>query len=59
MFSIDARPFTAELARLEAQLALGNAAALADTKCARTRKLLEQKAVSQQEADRAEAAARK
>lgn len=59
MFSIDARPFTAELARLEAQLASArNAAALADTEVARTRKLLEQKAVSQQEADQAEAAAR-
>ena len=59
MFSIDARPFTAELARLEAQLASArNAAALADTEVVRTRKLLEQKAVSQQEADQAEAAAR-
>ena len=59
MFSIDARPFTAELARLEAQLASArNAAALADTEVLRTRKLLEQKAVSQQEADQAEAAAR-
>ena len=59
IFSIDARPFTAELARLEAQLASArNAAALADTEVARTRKLLEQKAVSQQEADQAEAAAR-
>lgn len=59
MFSIDARPFTAELARLEAQLASArNAAALADSELARTRKLLEQKAVSQQEADQAEAAAR-
>ena len=38
MFSIDARPFTAELARLEAQLASArNAAALADTEVARTR----------------------
>lgn len=59
MFSIDPRPFQAELARLEAQLvAARNAAALADTEVARTRKLLEQKAVSQQEADQAEAAAR-
>ena len=59
MFSIDPRPFTAELSRLEAQLASArNAAALADTELARTRKLLEQKAVSQQEADQAEAAAR-
>lgn len=59
MFSIDPRPFQAELARLEAQLvAARNAAALADSELARTRKLLEQKAVSQQEADQAEAAAR-
>jgi RND family efflux transporter MFP subunit len=59
MFSIDARPFTAELARLDAQLvAARTAAALADTELARTRKLIEQKAVSQQEADQAEAAAR-
>lgn len=59
MFSIDPRPFMAELARLEAQLvAARNAAALSDSELARTRKLLEQKAVSQQEADQAEAAAR-
>lgn len=59
MFSIDARPYAAELNRLEAQLvAARNAAALADTELARTRKLLEQKAVSQQEADQAEASAR-
>ncbi|MGD9831563.1 MAG: efflux RND transporter periplasmic adaptor subunit [Piscinibacter sp.] len=59
MFSIDPRPFSAELARLEAQLAAArNAAALADTELVRTRKLLEQKAVSQQEADQAEATAR-
>lgn len=59
MFSIDPRPFTAELSRLEAQLASArNAAALADTELARTRKLLAQKAVSQQEADQAEASAR-
>ncbi len=59
MFSIDARPYAAELNRLEAQLASArNAAALADTELARTRKLLDQKAVSQQEADQAEASAR-
>lgn len=59
MFSIDPRPFSAELARLDAQLAAArNAAALADSELARTRRLLEQKAVSQQEADQAEAAAR-
>lgn len=59
MFSIDARPYAAELARLEAQLvAARTAAALSDTELARTRRLLEQKAVSQQEADQSEAAAR-
>ncbi|WP_298833719.1 efflux RND transporter periplasmic adaptor subunit [uncultured Piscinibacter sp.] len=59
MFSIDPRPFAAQLARLDAQLASArNAAALADTELVRTRKLLEQKAVSQQEADQAEAGAR-
>ncbi len=59
MFTIDPRPFAAELARLDAQLGSArNAASLADTELARTRKLLEQKAVSQQEADQAEAAAR-
>lgn len=59
MFSIDPRPFAAELARLDAQLASArNAAALAETELVRTRKLLEQKAVSQQEADQAEAGAR-
>ncbi len=59
MFTIDPRPFTTELARLEAQLAAArNAASLADSELVRTRKLLEQKAVSQQEADQAEAGAR-
>jgi RND family efflux transporter MFP subunit len=59
LFSIDARPFSAELTRLEAQLASTRSAeGLATTELARTKKLLEQKAVSQQEADQAEAAAR-
>ena len=59
LFSIDARPFTTELARAEAQLAAARTAAgLAQTEQARTAKLLEQKAVSQQEADQAEAALR-
>ena len=59
MFSIDARPFTAELTRLEAQLAAARSAeGLAASELVRTKKLLEQKAVSQQEADQAEAAAR-
>lgn len=59
LFSIDARPFSAELARLDAQLgAARTAQSLAGTELARTRKLLAQKAVSQQEADQAEASAR-
>lgn len=59
LFSIDARPFAAELAQAEAQLASArSAAALAGTEQARAKKLLEQKAVSQQEADQADAALR-
>jgi multidrug efflux system membrane fusion protein len=59
LFSIDARPFAAELARAEAQLTSArSAAALAVSEQARTKKLLEQKAVSQQEADQADANAR-
>ncbi len=59
LFSIDARPFTAELARLQAQLAAAqNSEALSASELARSRKLLEQKAVAQQEADQAEATAR-
>ncbi len=56
LFSIDARPFTTELARAEAQLAgARTAAALATTEQARSTKLLAQRAVSQQEAEEAEA----
>jgi RND family efflux transporter MFP subunit len=59
LFSIDARPFAAELAQAQAQLASArSAAALAGTEQARTQKLLAQKAVSQQEADQADAALR-
>lgn len=59
LFSIDARPFAAELNRLQAQLvAARSAEALAASELARTKKLLEQKAVSQQEADQAEASVR-
>lgn len=59
LFSIDARPFATELARAEAQLAgARTAAALATTEQARTTKLLEQRAVSQQEAEEAEASLR-
>lgn len=59
LFSIDARPFSAELARLEAQLGAAHTArSLADTGLARTRKLLAQNVVSPQAADQAEANAR-
>ncbi|MCW5665349.1 MAG: efflux RND transporter periplasmic adaptor subunit [Piscinibacter sp.] len=59
LFTIDPRPFTTELARAEAQLAAARSAAgLAQTEQARTAKLLEQKAVSQQEADQADASLR-
>lgn len=59
LFSIDPRPFTTELARAQAQLASARSAAgLAQTEQARSAKLLEQKAVSQQEADQADAALR-
>jgi multidrug efflux system membrane fusion protein len=58
LFSLDARPFAAEVARAEAQLAAArSAAALAATELDRTKKLLAQRAVSQQEADQATAAA--
>jgi multidrug efflux system membrane fusion protein len=57
LFSLDARPFAAELARAEAQLAAARTAAtLASTELERTKKLIAQKAVSQQEADQANAA---
>ena len=59
LFSVDARPYAAELARVQAQLASArSAAALSGTELARAQKLLEQKAVSQQEFDQAGAAAR-
>ncbi len=59
LFSIDARPFAAELARAQAQLAAAqNSEALSASELLRSRKLLEQKAVAQQEADQAEATAR-
>jgi RND family efflux transporter MFP subunit len=59
LFSIDARPFSAELARLEAQLgAARTAQSLADTALARARKLLAQNVVSLQAGDQAEANAR-
>ena len=59
LFSIDARPFAAELARAQAQLAAAqNSEALSASELLRSRKLLEQKAVAQQEAEQAEATAR-
>ena len=59
LFSIDPRPFATELARAQAQLAAARTAAtLAGTEQARNVKLLEQKAVSQQEAEQTEAALR-
>jgi multidrug efflux pump subunit AcrA (membrane-fusion protein) len=55
MFSIDARPFAAELTRLEAQLAAARSAeGLSASELVRAKKLLEQKAVSQQEFDQAD-----
>jgi multidrug efflux system membrane fusion protein len=59
LFSIDARPFAAEVARLEAQLASARArAALAVTELQRAQNLLEAKAVSKQEFDQLSAASR-
>lgn len=59
LFSIDARAFNAELVRVQAQLASARSAAeLAGTELARAQKLLEQRAISQQEFDQAAAAAR-
>lgn len=59
LFSIDARAFNAELVRVQAQLAAARSAAeLAGTELARAQKLLEQRAVSQQEFDQAAAATR-
>jgi RND family efflux transporter MFP subunit len=59
LFSLDARPYAAEFARADAQLAAAKtAAALAATELERTNKLLAQNAVSQQEAEQAAAAAR-
>lgn len=52
LFTIDPRPYRAELARLEAQLASARtASALAAGEQARAQKLLAQRAISQQEAD--------
>lgn len=52
LFTIDARPFAAEVARLEAQLAtVKSRADLAGTELGRAQKLLDAKAVSKQEFD--------
>ncbi|KNZ34437.1 MAG: hypothetical protein AD742_01985 [Methylibium sp. NZG] len=59
LFTIDSRAFNAELARVQAQLASARSAAeLAGTEFARSQKLLEQRAVSQQEFDQANASVR-
>lgn len=52
LFTIDARPYAAELARAEAQLAAARTSAeLAASEQARAQKLVAQRAISQQEAD--------
>ena len=52
LFTIDPRPFTAEVARLESQLAaVKSRAELAGSELARAQKLLDAKAVSRQEFD--------
>jgi multidrug efflux system membrane fusion protein len=59
LFTIDTRPFAAEVARLESQLAAAKARAeLAGTELARAQKLLESKAASRQEVDQLAAGAR-
>ena len=59
LFSIDARAFRAELARVQAKLNSARSAAdLAATELARAQKLLEQRAASQQEFDQASATVR-
>ena len=58
LFTIDPRPFAAEVARLEASLASARTqAALAATELARAATLLPLRAISQQEADQLRAAA--
>jgi membrane fusion protein, multidrug efflux system len=59
LFTIDPRPYQAEVARGEAQLAAAEtAAALARAELARARKLIEANAVSRQEFDQLDSAAR-
>lgn len=59
LFTIDPRPFQAEVARLESQLAAAKSRAeLATTELARAQKLLDAKAVSRQEFDQLSAGSR-
>jgi membrane fusion protein, multidrug efflux system len=59
LFTIDARPFEAELARAESQLVVAKARAeLANAELARARKLLDANAVSRQEFDQLSSGAR-
>jgi membrane fusion protein, multidrug efflux system len=59
LFTIDARPFRAELARAEAQLAAAQTQSeLAKTEFARAQKLLEIKAISRQEFDQLQSGTR-
>jgi RND family efflux transporter MFP subunit len=59
LFTIDARPFAAELSRLQAQLSSAQTQAeLSKTELARAGKLLPLQAISQQELDQLSAAAR-
>lgn len=59
LFTIDSRPFAAEVARAESQLAAARTRAeLAQAELARAQKLLDAKAVSRQEADQLAAGSR-
>ncbi|MGL4232125.1 MAG: efflux RND transporter periplasmic adaptor subunit [Casimicrobium sp.] len=59
LFTVDARPFRAELARAEAQLAAAQTQSeLAGTEFARAQKLLEIKAISRQEFDQLQSGTR-
>jgi multidrug efflux system membrane fusion protein len=59
LFRIDARPYEAELARAQAQLAAARTSAdLAASEQARAQKLVAQRAISQQEADQLSSGAR-
>jgi membrane fusion protein, multidrug efflux system len=59
LFTVDARPFQAELARAEAQLAaVRSRAELSKTEFTRAQKLLEMRAISQQEFDQLQSGTR-